>query len=84
MTANYVVIDNFFYIRAKFAFVRLITNNLFSFVGNCNYYATGLAFYMSVIDRSQQFTMPMKQTLKGGQLRENVSRCNVCMRQYSP
>jgi len=51
--------------------------------GLCNYYATGLAFYMSSIAPNQQFQMPMKVTNKQRTLKENVSRCNVCMRQYS-
>ena len=48
--------------------------------GTCNYYATTLSFWLSTIGRRQQFNKPQPQTLKAGNLRQNISRCQVCIR----
>lgn len=48
--------------------------------GTCNYYATTLSFWLSTIDRTQQFGKPLPATLKAGSLRQKISRCQVCMR----
>lgn len=48
--------------------------------GSCNYYSTSIAFWMATIDRSTQFTQPLGETLKAGDQRRRVGRCQVCMR----
>ncbi len=48
--------------------------------GTCNYYATTLSFWLSVIDRRDQFVKPRPDTIKAGNLRQKVSRCIVCIR----
>jgi len=48
--------------------------------GTCNYYATTLSFWLSTVDRSLQFSKPLPETLKAGDLRQKISRCQVCMR----
>jgi len=48
--------------------------------GTCNYYATTLSFWLSTVDRSLQFSKPLPETLKAGNLRQKISRCQVCMR----
>lgn len=46
--------------------------------GTCNYYATNHAFFLSVIDKNNQFRKPMSATLKAGGLKDRVGRCQVC------
>lgn len=48
--------------------------------GTCNYYATTLSFWLSTIDRQQQWQKPIPETLKAGNLRQKISRCQVCVR----
>lgn len=48
--------------------------------GTCNYYATSLSYWIATIDQFNQFRRPQGQTLKAGNLRTRVGRCQVCMR----
>ena len=48
--------------------------------GTCNYYATTLSFWLSTVDGSYQWDKPIPETLKAGNLRQKISRCQVCMR----
>ncbi len=48
--------------------------------GTCNYYATTLSFWLSVVDRRDQFVKPRPETIKAGSLRQKISRCIVCIR----
>lgn len=47
--------------------------------GTCNYYATTLSFWLTTVDRSAQFRTPIPATLKAGNLRQKISRCQVCI-----
>ncbi|NWV34983.1 CO4A1 protein, partial [Grantiella picta] len=49
--------------------------------GTCNYYANAYSFWLATIERNEMFKKPTPSTLKAGDLRSNVSRCQVCMRQ---
>lgn len=48
--------------------------------GTCNYYATSHSFWMSTIERGDQFRKPLPETIKSGDLRRKVSRCAVCIK----
>ena len=48
--------------------------------GTCNYYATSLSFWLATIDRTREFSKPIPETMKAGNVRNRVSRCQVCMR----
>uniref|UniRef100_A0A8C3DZE9 Uncharacterized protein n=1 Tax=Corvus moneduloides TaxID=1196302 RepID=A0A8C3DZE9_CORMO len=48
--------------------------------GTCNYYANAYSFWLATIERNEMFKKPTPSTLKAGDLRSNVSRCQVCMR----
>ncbi|CAG5118322.1 unnamed protein product [Candidula unifasciata] len=48
--------------------------------GTCNYYATTYSFWMSTVEREDQFRRPLSETLKAGDLRRRVSRCVVCIK----
>uniref|UniRef100_A0A8C7ECZ5 Collagen type IV alpha 1 chain n=1 Tax=Nothoprocta perdicaria TaxID=30464 RepID=A0A8C7ECZ5_NOTPE len=48
--------------------------------GTCNYYANAYSFWLATIERHEMFKKPTPSTLKAGDLRSNVSRCQVCMR----
>jgi len=48
--------------------------------GTCNYYANAYSFWLATIERSEMFKKPTPSTLKAGELRTHVSRCQVCMR----
>uniref|UniRef100_A0A8C3MAG5 Uncharacterized protein n=1 Tax=Geospiza parvula TaxID=87175 RepID=A0A8C3MAG5_GEOPR len=48
--------------------------------GTCNYYANAYSFWLATIERNEMFRKPTPSTLKAGDLRSNVSRCQVCMR----
>uniref|UniRef100_A0A915K0H9 Collagen IV NC1 domain-containing protein n=1 Tax=Romanomermis culicivorax TaxID=13658 RepID=A0A915K0H9_ROMCU len=48
--------------------------------GTCHYFANKFSFWLTTIDDSQMFRIPESQTLKAGNLRERVSRCQVCYR----
>lgn len=46
--------------------------------GTCHYFANTLSFWLATIESDSQFAAPVSQTLKAGQLRNRVSRCQVC------
>ena len=49
--------------------------------GRCNAYTTAYSYWLAVVDPgSKMFSVPRPQTLKPGQLRTRVSRCQVCRR----
>jgi collagen type IV alpha len=48
--------------------------------GSCHYFANKFSFWLSTIDRQNQFLLPQPETLKAGNLRSRVSRCQVCMK----
>jgi collagen type IV alpha len=49
--------------------------------GTCWYYGPTLSFWLSTIDENSQFQIPVSETIKSGELRKKVSRCNVCLKQ---
>jgi integrin beta 8 len=49
--------------------------------GTCHYFANKFSFWLATIDSSQQFIQPQPDTLKAGNLRSRISRCQVCMKQ---
>jgi len=48
--------------------------------GTCNKYCNGYSFWLATIMRNEQFSTPDSETLMRGNLRQRVSRCQVCMR----
>merc|ERR1711972_1103992 len=46
--------------------------------GTCNYFGTTFSFWLSTIQ--EEFAAPTSETLEGGNLRQRVSRCQVCQR----
>jgi len=49
--------------------------------GTCHYFANKYSFWLTTVEQSQQFVgAPPSETLKAGQLRTRVSRCQVCMK----
>jgi integrin beta 8 len=48
--------------------------------GTCNYFATTFSFWLSTVEESGMFEAPNAETLKAGNLRNRVSRCQVCQR----
>lgn len=47
--------------------------------GTCHYFANKYSFWLTTVDPSQEFRFsPAQETLKGGQERSRVSRCQVC------
>lgn len=48
--------------------------------GTCHYFANKFSFWLTTIDGANQFRTPQSQTLKAGNLRTRVSRCQVCMK----
>lgn len=48
--------------------------------GTCHYFANKLSFWLATIDDNRQFQIPEKQTIKAGNLRSRVSRCQVCIK----
>ena len=46
--------------------------------GTCHYFANKFSFWLATIDVDQQFSRPVSSTLKAGNLRSRVSRCQVC------
>jgi len=48
--------------------------------GTCNYYATTLSFWLTSVERHDQFSKPVPDTLKAGNLLQKIGRCQVCMR----
>lgn len=48
--------------------------------GHCHYFANTLSFWLATIENDQQFQKPQKQTLKAGNVRNRISRCQVCIK----
>ncbi|KAA8582742.1 hypothetical protein FQN60_006413 [Etheostoma spectabile] len=47
--------------------------------GTCHYFANKYSFWLTTVDPRQEFLYsPAQETLKGGQERSKVSRCQVC------
>ena len=46
--------------------------------GRCNSYSTAYSYWLATIDLNQQFNPPEPITLKAGDLKSRVSRCQVC------
>lgn len=51
--------------------------------GTCNKYSNGYSFWLATIMPPDQFSVPESETLMRGNLRQRVSRCQVCMRDDS-
>ena len=49
--------------------------------GTCHYFANKFSFWLATIDVDQQFSRPVSSTLKAGNLRSRVSRCQVCIKE---
>ncbi|PIO05183.1 hypothetical protein AB205_0094260, partial [Aquarana catesbeiana] len=43
--------------------------------GTCNYYANSYSFWLATVDLSEMFSKPQSETLKAGDLRTRISRC---------
>ncbi len=52
--------------------------------GRCNYYSTAYSFWLATVEQHNQFRTPDSQTLKAGDLRSKISRCQVCIRRPTP
>merc|ERR1711981_413947 len=48
--------------------------------GTCNYFASTYSFWLTTVSSDQQFAKPVSETLKSGNLRSRISRCQVCRR----
>ena len=48
--------------------------------GTCHYFANKFSFWLATIQTRNMFDRPVSQTLKAGNLRSRVSRCQVCKR----
>lgn len=49
--------------------------------GTCHFYANKYSFWLTTIGQNQnQFATPVQETLKAGNQRTRVSRCQVCMK----
>lgn len=48
--------------------------------GSCHYFANKFSFWLTTIDNGEEFKMPETATLKAGQHRTRVSRCQVCVK----
>lgn len=47
--------------------------------GTCHYFANKYSFWLTTVNPSQEFIYsPAQETLKAGQERSKVSRCQVC------
>jgi len=46
--------------------------------GTCHYFANKLSFWLATVEDSTQFDRPQSETLKAGNLRSRISRCQVC------
>jgi integrin beta 8 len=49
--------------------------------GTCNKFANGYSFWLATIMPQDQFSKPLSESFNTGNLRQRVSRCQVCMRQ---
>jgi len=50
--------------------------------GTCHYFANKFSFWLATISDREMFSRPVSQTLKAGNLRSRVSRCQVCQKQF--
>jgi collagen type IV alpha len=48
--------------------------------GTCNYFASTYSFWLTTVNSNSQFATPVSETLKSGNLRSRISRCQVCRR----
>uniref|UniRef100_A0A8D2KZS7 Collagen IV NC1 domain-containing protein n=2 Tax=Varanus komodoensis TaxID=61221 RepID=A0A8D2KZS7_VARKO len=49
--------------------------------GTCHYFSNKYSFWLTTVEQTQQFPdFPISETLKAGQLRTRVGRCQVCMK----
>jgi len=48
--------------------------------GTCHYFANKFSFWLTTIESGEQFRNPSSQTLKSGELRSRISRCQVCVK----
>uniref|UniRef100_A0A8C6XU62 Collagen IV NC1 domain-containing protein n=1 Tax=Naja naja TaxID=35670 RepID=A0A8C6XU62_NAJNA len=48
--------------------------------GTCNYYANSYSFWLATVEIAEMFNKPQSETLKAGDLRARISRCQVCMK----
>ena len=48
--------------------------------GSCNHYGSSTSYWLATIDSNAQFRTPLSETLKAGNLRMRISRCQVCTR----
>ena len=48
--------------------------------GTCHYFANKFSFWLATINDPDQFNRPRSETLKSGNLRSRVSRCQVCIK----
>merc|ERR1711860_153542 len=48
--------------------------------GTCHYFANKFSFWLATVRERDMFSRPLSQTLKAGNLRSRVSRCQVCKR----
>lgn len=48
--------------------------------GTCNYYGNTFSFWLATVEQNSQFLRPRPETLKAGDLRQKVSRCQVCLK----
>jgi collagen type IV alpha len=51
--------------------------------GTCHYFANKFSFWLTTIQTDDQFRTPVSETLKSGNLRSRVSRCQVCQKDTS-
>lgn len=51
--------------------------------GRCNYYPTAISYWLSTVEEERQFSKPVPQTLKAGDLTSRISRCAVCQRKFN-
>uniref|UniRef100_A0A183CR21 Collagen IV NC1 domain-containing protein n=2 Tax=Globodera pallida TaxID=36090 RepID=A0A183CR21_GLOPA len=48
--------------------------------GSCHFFANKFSFWLTTIEDQQQFSIPQSQTLKAGNQRSRISRCQVCIK----
>jgi len=48
--------------------------------GTCHYFPNKLSFWLATVEDEQQFDRPQSETLKAGNLRSRISRCQVCIK----
>lgn len=51
--------------------------------GSCHYFFNKFSFWLASINQRLQFNTPESETLKAGNLRSRISRCQVCMKTVS-